>query len=74
VSVQLSVQEARTRLPQLLTQAERGEDVVITRDGTPVARLVPIGSPPPRPMGFVAGTVPDALFEPLPASELELWE
>ena len=37
----MNVQEAKTRLSQILAQAERGEDVVIARDGTPVARLVP---------------------------------
>jgi prevent-host-death family protein len=74
VSVQLNVQDAKTRLSQLLAKVERGEDVVIARDGTPVARLVPVGPPPPRPVGFVPGTVPDTFFEPLPESELELWE
>lgn len=74
MTVQLNVQEAKTRLSQLLAEAERGEDVVIARDGTPVARLVPVGPPHPRPVGFVPGTVPDAFFEPLPESELELWE
>jgi prevent-host-death family protein len=74
VSVQLNVQEAKTRLSQLLAAAERGEDVVIARDGTPVARLVPVEPPAARPVGFVPGTVPDTFFEPLPESELELWE
>jgi prevent-host-death family protein len=70
----MNVQEAKTRLSQLLAEAERGEDVVIARDGTPVARLVPVGPPPQRSVGFVPGTVPDAFFEPLPETELELWE
>jgi prevent-host-death family protein len=70
----MNVQEAKTRLSQLLAEAERGEDVVIARDGTPVVRLVPVGPPAPRPVGFVPGSVPDAFFEPLPESELELWE
>ena len=33
--------EAKTHLPQLLDDVERGETVVITRHGRPVARLVP---------------------------------
>ncbi len=33
--------EAKTHLPQLLDEVERGETVVITRHGRPVARLVP---------------------------------
>ncbi len=68
------MQEAKTRLSQLLAAAERGEEVVIARDGEPVVRLVPIGTPPLRPVGFVAGTVPDTFFEPLPDDELAAWE
>ena len=70
----VNVQEAKTRLSQLLQAAERGEEVVIARDGKPVVRLVPVDAPPPRPVGFVAGTVPDAFFEPLPDDELTTWE
>jgi prevent-host-death family protein len=33
--------EAKTRLPKLLDEVERGETVVITRHGRPIARLVP---------------------------------
>ncbi len=34
--------EAKTKLSQLVERAQAGEDVVITRRGTPVARLVPV--------------------------------
>jgi prevent-host-death family protein len=73
MSIQVNVQEAKTRLSQILAQAEQGEDVVIARDGKPIARLVPVGDPPPRPVGFVSGTLSDAFFEPLPDDELERW-
>ena len=33
--------EAKTHLSSLLERVERGEEVVITRHGRPVARLVP---------------------------------
>jgi prevent-host-death family protein len=74
MTVQVNVQEAKTRLSQLLAEAEAGEDVVIARDGTPIMRLVPVNPPPPRPIGFVHGTVTDAFFDPLPEIELEQWE
>lgn len=74
MTVQVNVQEAKTRLSQILAQAESGEDVVIARDGTPIARLVPVGPPPPRTVGFVAGSVPESFFEPLPDDELERWQ
>lgn len=37
--------EAKTHLSELLAAAEAGETVTITRRGTPVARLVPVGGP-----------------------------
>jgi prevent-host-death family protein len=33
--------EAKTHLPQLLDRVARGEEIQITRNGRPVARLVP---------------------------------
>lgn len=38
---EVQASEAKTRLPQLLDEVERGETVVITRHGRPIARLVP---------------------------------
>lgn len=70
----VNVQEAKTRLSQLLAAAERGEDVVIARGGRPVARLVPVEGPALRPVGFVAGSVPDIFGDPLPDDELARWE
>jgi prevent-host-death family protein len=37
----VSAYEAKTHLPRLLRAVERGESIVITRHGKPVARLVP---------------------------------
>ena len=34
--------EAKTKLSQLVERAKAGEDIVIARNGKPVARLVPI--------------------------------
>lgn len=70
----VNVQEAETRLSQLLAAAERGEEVVVARGGRPVVRLVPVGEPALRPVGFVAGSVPDTFADPLPDDELTRWE
>ncbi len=67
-----NVQEAKTRLSELLAQVESGEEVVIARRGTPVATLV-AKQPWRRPMGFVEGSVPDSFFDPLPREELDRW-
>ena len=43
--------EAKNRLDELLDRAERGEEVTITREGKPVAKLVPMretAAPPSR--------------------------
>lgn len=40
---QIGVYEAKTQLPRLLDEVERGETITITRHGRPVARLVPLG-------------------------------
>jgi prevent-host-death family protein len=34
--------EAKTKLSQLVERAEAGEEIVIARNGKPVARLVPV--------------------------------
>lgn len=38
--------DAKTHLPRLLEQVERGDSVTITKHGRAVARLVPVGSRP----------------------------
>jgi prevent-host-death family protein len=39
--VSVGAREAKTHLPQLLDRVARGEEIQITRNGRPVARLVP---------------------------------
>lgn len=70
----VNVQEAKTRLSDLLARVERGEEVIIARSGSPVARLVAIGGPPPRTFGGVALTIPDDFDAPLDEDELGSWE
>lgn len=40
----VNVHEAKTHLSRLLERVERGEEVIIARNGRPVARLVPVQS------------------------------
>ncbi len=73
----VTVQEAQTQLERLLEQVGHGEDVVIARDGKPVARLVPAGrSAAKRIPGVAKGqfSVPDSFFDPLPDDETAAWE
>ena len=38
---EIQASEAKTHLPQLLDDIERGESIIITRHGRPIARLIP---------------------------------
>ncbi|MDE0392933.1 MAG: type II toxin-antitoxin system prevent-host-death family antitoxin [Rhodospirillales bacterium] len=41
----VTVGEAKTKLSDLIARAEEGEDVIVTRGGVPVARIVPLERP-----------------------------
>ena len=73
----VTVHVAKTNLSRLLAQVEAGEEVVILRGSTPVARLVPMEPlrRSPRAPGRLAGSVrlTDAFFEALPPQELDAW-
>lgn len=54
----INVHDAKTRLSQLLAAVESGEEVVIARNGSPVASLVPYVAPKPkRVLGCAEGSV-----------------
>lgn len=74
VSVQVNVQEAKTRLSELLARAERGEDIVIARAGMPIVRLQLVEGTPRRRFGVMQLDVPDDFDAPLPDAELVGWE
>ena len=46
--MEVGVFEAKAKLSDLLARVERGEEVVITRRGAPVARLSPLAARPRR--------------------------
>ena len=73
----VNVHEAKTHLSRLLARAEAGEEVVIARNGNPIARLVPFENRPGiRRFGAMKGrlVVDASFFEPLPEAELAAWE
>jgi prevent-host-death family protein len=43
------VEDARSQLPSLLAEAERGRSTIITRHGRPIAAIVPVGRAAGRP-------------------------
>ena len=50
--MQVSVAEAKNKLPELIRAVEAGETVTICRRGTPVVNLVPTTAPEPRKRKF----------------------
>lgn len=55
--MQLTISETKSRFSAMVGAAERGEEVVITRRGVPVVRLVPIFAPRPIRLGLLKGVV-----------------
>lgn len=70
----VGIHEAKTNLSKLVARAEAGEEVVITRGGVPVAKLVAAAPKTPK-FGFLKGklNVPDEFFDPLPDEYLGEW-
>lgn len=71
--VEVNVHEAKTHLSRLLQRVEAGEEVLISRAGRPLARLVPVKAPrarrvPDRDRG--KGRIADDFDAPLPAGLL----
>jgi prevent-host-death family protein len=73
----VTIHAAKTNLSQLLARVEAGEEIVLARGRTPVAKLVPlVPVPPKRQFGALRGMIAldDTFFDPLPEEELALWE
>ena len=68
----LTIQEAETRLPELLRRVKNGEQITITDAGKPIAVLSPIGETPTRRVpGNDAGQVEIGSDFDAPLSEFE---
>jgi prevent-host-death family protein len=72
----VNVHEAKTHFSQLLKRVAGGEEIVITRAGKPVARLVPLEKPARRILGRDRGlfVVPDDFNDALPDDVLGSFE
>ena len=73
----VTIHVAKTHLSRLIARAAAGEEIVILRGKTPVARLTGIQrTPAKRTFGAYRGEfeVPDSFFEPLPEEELKAFE
>jgi prevent-host-death family protein len=74
----VTIQAAKTDLADLVDDVAAGEEVMIAKDGKPVARLVPLDVPRAAPrgkrvLGTLAGQgrIPDDFDKPLPDEVLK---
>ncbi len=65
---QYNMHEAKTQLSRLAERAARGEEIVIARDGRPLARLTALEPRPRRRLGLAKGeiVIGDDFDDPLP--------
>ncbi len=76
----VNIAEAKAQLSQLAARASRGEEIILSRHGQPIARIVPLATvvqaAPNR--GFGIGredfTLPETFDEPLPDDLLSAFE
>jgi prevent-host-death family protein len=71
----VNIYDAKTQLSQLINRAERGEEIIIARNGRAVARLAPLAPRrPDRVPGIFAGqiTMSDD-FDDLTAQDARDW-
>ena len=67
--MEVNIHEAKTHLSRLLERVAMGEEVIISKGGKPVAKLIPVDAlPKKRLLGSAKGkfTVPDDFNDPLP--------
>ena len=72
-----NVHMAKTHLSELLERVADGEEVIISKAGVPVARLVPVvRTSDKRPLGTEKGRlqIADDFDAPLPAAVLDAFE
>jgi prevent-host-death family protein len=65
----VNIHEAKTHLSKLLARVEAGEEIVVARDGRPIAKIVRLSERPRRRKpGFLKGRIhmSDDFDDPLP--------
>lgn len=72
----VNIAEAKAKLSALVDRAAAGEEIILSRAGRPVARLMPLAEQTPRQPGLLKGwQIPDDLFlEPMDEEDLRAAE
>lgn len=71
----VNVHEAKTHLSRLLAEVEKGTEIILARDGKPVAKLIPLPARTPRVFGKGRGKtwMSEDFDAPLPDDLLDLF-
>ena len=75
--ISVNIHEAKTHLSRLLERVAAGEEILISKAGKPMAKLIPLSKPQNnRVPGLDKGVIqiPDDFDAPLPDDLLELFE
>jgi prevent-host-death family protein len=74
--MEINVHEAKTHFSELLRRVAAGEEIIISKAGRPVAKLVPLTAPRQRRFGLDRGAfeVPADFDAPLPQDVLDAFE
>jgi len=74
--MEVNIHEAKTHFSKLLQRVVAGEEIIISRAGRPVAKIVPVSPGTRRRFGVDRGVfeVPDDFDAPLPADVLDAFE
>jgi prevent-host-death family protein len=74
----INIHAAKTHLSRLVEEAAAGEEIIIAKAGTPLAKLVPLApvERKKRRLGLLAGriTIPTDFDSPLPDQVLDAFE
>jgi prevent-host-death family protein len=74
MTVTVKVGEAKTRLSDLLTRIEAGEEVIIARGNRPIAELVPVDDRARREAAIEALRTLTARFKPISQEDVRAWK
>ena len=71
----VNIHEAKTHLSRLLAEVAGGAEVIIAKNGTPLAKLVSVTQRQPRVPGRFQGQISDGdeILQPLSPDEIKLW-
>ena len=70
----LQLHEAKAHLSELIDEVVNGEEIIISRYGKPVAKLVGLAKPGQRELGFHPIAFTSDLLEPTDAQIIESFE